>query len=97
MKKRARTEGYEPARGFPEPGDVRDDGRNTHSPHANGTVCGLKLTDASAYTVEAPTCETCRRHYDAVQRSAQRIARQAQESQARFDAAQAASTSPESK
>lgn len=94
MKKRARSAGYEPARGFPEPGDARDDGRDTHSPHSNGTVCGLKLTDASSYTVERPTCETCARHYDAVQRSAQRIQRQAQESQARFDQAQAGASTP---
>lgn len=71
-KSRMRKVGYEPSRGFPEPGDARDDGSFTHSPHRNGTVCGLALTDASAYTVDAPTCPTCLRHFTAVQRSAQR-------------------------
>ena len=71
-KSAPRKPGYEPARGFPEPGAGRNDGSYTHSPHRNGTVCGLALTDAGAYTLEQPSCPTCARHFEAVQRSAQR-------------------------
>ena len=73
---RARKAGYNPAAGFPEPGDPRNDGRETHAPHSNGTICGKAITDASAYTVERPTCETCARHYDALQRQAARMGAQ---------------------
>jgi hypothetical protein len=60
-------------------------------------VCGQALTDASAYTVERPTCEVCARHYDAVQRSAQRIQAQAQASQRAFEESQKSASAPAAK
>lgn len=70
---RAAKPGYNPAAGRAEPGEGRSDGNFTHSPHRNGTVCGLAITDASAYTVDEPSCSDCKRHYDAVQRSRSRM------------------------
>ncbi len=67
---RRKREGYEPAKGFPDPEAPKGPPAGTlitHMPHANGTVCGRKETKAGAYTLDRPTCEKCRRYYDALQ------------------------------
>jgi len=65
--------GFNPAAGRAEPGEGRSDGNYTHSPHANGAVCGDAPTDAGSYTIDRPTCPVCARHFDAVERSRMRM------------------------